>query len=225
MTKSDSISKLATALNKVQSEMTPVVKNASNPFFRSSYADLTAVWEHIRKPLTKEGLSVCQTTDNGNLITTLMHTSGEWISGSYSLVCAKQNDPMALGSSMSYARRYALAAIVGAVAETEDDDGNTASDKRVTTKPTVTPVTVTTIAPVIAPVASDIISAAQVTRLQTIAREQGLTPPTMKAYLKTWGYDSSKQIKKTDYTAISRWCERGGQDEPVTDNNEDLIPM
>ena len=60
------------------------------------------------------------------LITTLIHTSGQWISGEYWLNPAKPNDPQALGSATTYARRYALSALVGVCSE-EDDDGNAAT--------------------------------------------------------------------------------------------------
>jgi hypothetical protein len=122
---------LFAALSKAQSEMHGAIKNSTNPFFKSSYADLESVWEAIREPLTKNGLSVVQTTKmlpEGQLalITTLAHSSGESIVGEYPIL-ANDDSPQAIGSAITYARRYALAAIVG-VHQT-DDDGNAASKK------------------------------------------------------------------------------------------------
>lgn len=119
---SQSIAELAKALVKVQSELKAAKKDSENPFFRSHYADLNAVWEVCRGPLTKNGFAVVQAGDGDCLVTTLIHTSGEWIRGKMKLTPVKQNDPQAQGSALTYLRRYSLAAIVGIVAD-EDDDG------------------------------------------------------------------------------------------------------
>lgn len=128
MQMSEQINELAAALSKVQSAMKPAKKDSTNPFFKSKYADLSSVWEACKDELTKNGLAVCQTmesTERGEGVrTTLMHSSGQWISGVLVLNPAK-NDPQGIGSALTYARRYGLAAILGIV--TEDDDGNAAS--------------------------------------------------------------------------------------------------
>ena len=121
--KSESIGALAAALAKAQAAITGAVKDAANPFFKSKYADLESVWSACRKPLTDNGLSVVQTTDYTTeglmLRTTLLHSSGEWIAGDMP-VLTKDASPQAQGSGITYARRYALAAIVG-VYQTDDD--------------------------------------------------------------------------------------------------------
>lgn len=121
---------LATALAKAQAAMKPAKRSVENSFFKTSYADLADVWAACQEPLTSNGLSVSQTTDfdeNGIWIrTVLMHTSGESLEGRFPVRPLKP-DPQALGSATSYARRYALAAMVGVV--TEDDDGNEGSKK------------------------------------------------------------------------------------------------
>jgi hypothetical protein len=130
--KSEAINELAAALAKAQAKITGAVKNAANPHFRSSYANLEAVWDAIREPLTSNGLSVVQTTEaNTNtgafeLVTTLLHTSGQYIEGRFPILAVKQ-DPQSIGSATSYARRFALAAIVG-VYQT-DDDAETATTR------------------------------------------------------------------------------------------------
>ncbi len=124
MNQSESIKDLATALAKAQSEILGAVKDSKNGFFQSTYADLASVWDAIREPLTKNGLSVTQTTDfieaaGTCIVTTLLHSSGQWIKGTLPIVAVKQ-DPQAIGSAITYSRRYALAAIVG-VAQVDDD--------------------------------------------------------------------------------------------------------
>lgn len=123
MNQSSSIAALAAALAKAQAEMSGAAKDSANPYFKSKYADLESVWSACRKPLTDNGLSVIQTsqpTKHGlMLVTTLAHSSGEWIRG-YMPILAKDATAQSQGSGITYARRYALAAIVG-VYQTDDD--------------------------------------------------------------------------------------------------------
>ena len=137
MNKSDDIKELALALSKTQSILKGALKDSNNPFFKSKYADLASVWEACREPLAANGLSVVQmpcndTPDSVALETILMHTSGQWISSVFSMPVSK-HDAQAVGSAITYARRYALAAVVGIAPE--DDDGNLASGKSETAKP------------------------------------------------------------------------------------------
>lgn len=138
MPQSESIKELATALSKVQGELTYAKKDSANPFFKSRYADLESVWDACRNLLAKNGLSVIQMPGNyfeGRmwLVTRLCHTSGEWIEQEMSLPVTKP-DAQGAGSALTYMRRYALAAFVGVVQA--DDDANLA----VATKPTLKPV-------------------------------------------------------------------------------------
>lgn len=123
---------LATAMAKAQAEIKAALKDSKNPHFKSSYADLTSVWDACRNALTKNGLSVIQIPNfEGEevwLETRLLHASGESISGRYPLR-PQQQTPQGYGSALTYARRYSLAAMVGVVAD-EDDDGNAASAPR-----------------------------------------------------------------------------------------------
>ena len=124
---SQEIGKLAEALAKAQSIMEGAKEEATNPFFKSSYADLTSVWNACKKPLTDNGLAVFQTIENGGekiyLVTTLAHVSGQWMR-SYMPVMMTKQDPQGFGSAITYSRRYALSAMVGVCPE--DDDGETA---------------------------------------------------------------------------------------------------
>ena len=142
---SESIGALAAALAKAQGIMLGAAKDAANPFFKSSYADLASVWAACRAPLAANGLSVIQTTGidadgRAQLITTLAHSSGEWISGHYPVRPVK-DDPQGLGSAITYARRYALSAMVGIAPE--DDDAEAAMDRNAkpASKPVARPAT------------------------------------------------------------------------------------
>jgi hypothetical protein len=124
MKSSATIGKLAEALSKAQAEIKGAVKDSSNPFFKSKYADLESIWDAIRVPLTKNGLSVAQGTDflvevGTVVVTRLMHTSGEWIEACLPVMALKP-EPQAMGSAITYARRYSLAGMVGVV-QTDDD--------------------------------------------------------------------------------------------------------
>jgi hypothetical protein len=122
---SETIGALAAALSKAQADITGALKDSSNPFFKSKYADLASCWDACRKQLAANNLAVIQTIyvhwDSGQtmLSTTLAHSSGEWIRSDLP-VLAKDLSPQAQGSGITYARRYALAAIVG-LAQVDDD--------------------------------------------------------------------------------------------------------
>ena len=141
MEKSETIGKLTLALSKVQAQLKPAKENSKNPFFKSSYADLGAVWDSVRKLLAENELAIIQMpTDVGGLTTTLSHSSGEYISST--MYIPSKEDAHGVGSAISYARRYALASVVGVV--TGDDDGNGAvkgtpnASKKSTSKPKLT---------------------------------------------------------------------------------------
>lgn len=128
MRTSDSINDLASALAQAQAEMKPASIDATNPHFRSRYATLASVWEAARPVLSKHKLAIVQTLEAGEqlaLETRLVHASGQWVASSMPLLIDKQT-MQGLGSAVSYARRYSIAALIGIVAD-EDDDGNEAS--------------------------------------------------------------------------------------------------
>jgi hypothetical protein len=126
------IGELAKALAAAQKQMGVAVKDTSNPFFKSKYADLQSVWEACRGPLADNGLAVAQTTGPSyvegsiTVYTHLMHSSGQYLVSALSMKPVKA-DPQGVGSCITYARRYALAAMVGVYQA--DDDGNDASGK------------------------------------------------------------------------------------------------
>lgn len=126
----ENIAELAKALSAAQGKITGALKDSANPFFKSKYADLASCWDACRGPLSENGLAVIQTPeidDQGiTLLTTLAHSSGQWIKSRLRMV-PKDGSPQAAGSTLTYARRYALTAMVG-IAQV-DDDANEASGK------------------------------------------------------------------------------------------------
>ncbi len=136
MMQSEQINELAGALAKAQGQMENATKNKANPHFKSKYADLAAVLDAIRAPLSANGLSTVQTMQIAErciiLRTTLLHSSGQYIATDYPIAAGLK--PQEMGSAMSYGRRYSLTALVG-IAQ-DDDDANAAAN---TAPPAVTP--------------------------------------------------------------------------------------
>lgn len=138
-----------TALAKAQGEFETATKNQKNPFFNSKYLTLGGVIEIIRKPFSKNGLSFLQfptVKKEGNNSTTVIirtviaHESGETIENELSLpvtIGGRISDAQAIGSAITYARRYSLQSLVGISADEEDDDGNSACANTIETKPQI----------------------------------------------------------------------------------------
>lgn len=118
---------LAEALSDFQKDLPEVKFDAVNPAFKSKFATLGAVTKAVIPKLTEHGFafSVGSFVDNGLLIVDahLIHQSGESRSLQFPIT---ETNPQKIGSALTYARRYALTALTGVVAD-EDDDGNTAS--------------------------------------------------------------------------------------------------
>lgn len=128
MNRSDSLEKFAPAFVKAQREVKGARKSSVNPHFKSRYADLAEVEDACLDALNAQGIAVLQPVRSDGptaIVTTLLlHESGEWLSEDLGLT-AVQNTPQALGSAITYGRRYGLAAMVGVAPE--DDDGNAAT--------------------------------------------------------------------------------------------------
>jgi hypothetical protein len=109
--------------------MSDAKKLASNPFFKSKYADINSVREACIPALNENGICAMQPTVEINgkpfVKTILLHESGEWIAGYTEIICGKQNDAQSHGSGLTYARRYGLQSMTNL--GSEDDDGNAAS--------------------------------------------------------------------------------------------------
>ena len=144
--KSESITFITEALVGLQGELEGAKKDSTNPFFKSRYADLSSVWAAAREGLKKYKLAVVQLPGKDEfgdyLETILSHISGEFIGSKLYIspvadvkiyaVGDKQEvrsfvTPQAIGSAITYARRYALQSILGICPE--DDDGEAAMSR------------------------------------------------------------------------------------------------
>jgi len=130
MRTSEQINEIATALAKAQGEIESAAKDSKNPHFNTKYADLASVRAAIKTPLSANGIAVIQgvsTSEAGvHIETMLAHTSGQFIAETLTIPLGNKRDAQAVGSAVSYGRRYALMAIVGVAAD-DDDDGNIAT--------------------------------------------------------------------------------------------------
>lgn len=136
MERSESITKIAAAIGDFQKKVGKIKKASNNPFFKSKYASLADILDVIQEPLAESGLSILQMpVEEYKLQTILLHTSGEYISSTYTMIPVK-NDPQSIGSCITYQRRYAIGAILCLNID-EDDDGNKATfgDKKPNTIP------------------------------------------------------------------------------------------
>lgn len=121
------------AVRKAQAQIETVRKNGENPHFKSKYATLDEIWESVKKPLNDAGLIVlCDVyTANGErlLTTRLIHAAtGEEATCTFPIMAAT-NSPQAIGSAMTYARRYTLTALLEIVTgDGTDDDGEAAEN-------------------------------------------------------------------------------------------------
>lgn len=152
MEKSTSITKLAGALVGFSKDMDKIKKDSDNTFFKSKYASLSQIQDDIQLPLSKAGLIYTQHPETNNILTTiLIHVeSGEYMQSGFDIhpipeySTEKDKDkkvlwrseqshisPQALGSAITYAKRYALVAILGLNID-DDDDGNAASGRQET---------------------------------------------------------------------------------------------
>lgn len=127
MLTSDSITKIMPAFIKAQGNFAKALKTSTNPHFKSKYVALDGVIDAVAAPLREQGIAIMQMTDVEDartvLVTRLIHESGEWLGSRYPVHPVKA-DPQGEGSALTYARRYALMALVGIAPE--DDDGNAA---------------------------------------------------------------------------------------------------
>ena len=140
MKTSDTLSELAAALSAAQAEMKAAPMTGRNPHLKNKYATLNDIIDTARGPLAAHGLAYVQMPTSPTdlaygmigLRTRLLHKSGEWLEdemffpvdpGSNRAV----NPAQIAGGMLTYMRRYALAAMLGIVAD-EDADGNSPTE-------------------------------------------------------------------------------------------------
>lgn len=146
MIRSEKIEAVAAALLQVQGALTPVEKDGKNPFLGNGYATLGGVWEAARPLLQKAGIAVVQIPEETNgesvgLTTILVHAaSGQFIGGTLIVPVGAEKGKsaaQAVGSAVSYARRYGMSALLGITQE--DDDGNAAGGRQPQQQPAQRP--------------------------------------------------------------------------------------
>lgn len=125
------LGELAKALAAAQAEMKPAAKDSENPHFKSKYADLEAINEAARV-LSNHGIAVLCVpsgwTENRIIVRgMLVHSSGQSIEGVLEMPVSQPNNPQAVGSALSYSRRYLISSLANIAAG--DDDGNAAAEK------------------------------------------------------------------------------------------------
>jgi hypothetical protein len=126
MRTSETTDKIYKALIAAQKEMGKLSKDAENPFFKSKYASLENVLDLVKPVYLNHGIAIMQgggfrldRPEFLNVMTRLIHESGQWIETDFPIPLSKQ-DPQAAGSASSYGRRYGLKAIAS-LAEADDD--------------------------------------------------------------------------------------------------------
>ena len=124
---SDEIKEIATALSAFQGtleqpklEKEVKVRTKTGGEYKFKYADLSACVKAAAPALKEHGLSVTQIINNGKLITLLTHVSGQWFKSELTLP-SQSTDYQAFGSAITYLKRYSYCAILGIVADTDDD--------------------------------------------------------------------------------------------------------
>lgn len=174
------------AILAVQGEAPTLAKNATNPHFKSKYTPLDTIVETIGPILYRHKLvwmTLPGRDDRGEPALTyrLAHApTGEVLEGSMPLLLSK-NDAQGMGSAITYARRYALCAVLNLVAD-DDDDGARA------TKQASRP--------------SNLATDAQKKRLRTDITRNSLDGQTMRALMRAAGFTISDAEKVND--AINR---------------------
>ena len=127
MRTSTSISAIAKALAAASADLRNPAMDATNPGFKSKFISLVGLIDSLRAPLHAHGIIVLQPVSSPvagrvRVTTTLLHSSGEWMSSTADL--ASGATAQSFGTAVSYLRRYTLQAMLGVSGDADaDDDG------------------------------------------------------------------------------------------------------
>lgn len=233
MRRSDTIGQIADALAKAQGGIKNAAKEANNPHFGKAYADLASVRDACYVQLAQHGIAVVQSPEADGArvtVTTLLaHGSGEWIEGVLALQ-ARDATPQAVGSAITYGRRYGLASLVGVAPD--DDDGEGAQPGRdsggAKRKPQPRQTDERQDEPprreATAPSEPDVISTEQRKRLNAVRKEHGWSDADLKALLQRHGYASGKDIRPADYAGILEALQTGALPEREPGSDDEPLP-
>lgn len=207
MIKSEVIADLLSALSLAQKVIKGAVKDSENPFYKHNYADLASVWDACRDALSDNGLCVVQTIQqvdgdkNLHLETMLGHKTGQYII-SVTPIKSKDESPQAMGSAISYARRYALAAIVGVYQIDDDAEGTKQKGKPVVEQPSAK--TAKEVAGEVGEITKEVLVAA--------ARRSGIALANVKKHIeKTYDGRATDKLTKDEMKAVYNWILEGGK--------------
>jgi hypothetical protein len=123
------MSEIYKAIIEVQSKIEDVKRDTEGQVGNQkyNYATLDAVLEMLRPLLANNGLAVLQVPDGAWLKTKIIHKSGEVLEcGEYPI--GQHDKQQAIGSAITYGRRYALCAIFG-ISQVDDDGSEASKDK------------------------------------------------------------------------------------------------
>ena len=183
MNKSETITEIAKALAKFQSEVSDPERTKENEFLKAKYVTLDSLLQTVRPVLSENGLSFLQVPSTSKeevtVVTVLLHTSGEWFESDPFTLPLMKKDPQGVGSVVTYARRYSLSSILG-VAWDEDDDAQSNNETEVT---------------------KQILH--EVTELVKV---KGIPNETVASYIKTtFNKSSSKLLDLTELKQVKSW--------------------
>ena len=194
---SEHVNELYKALASAQAVLGRADKDGKNPHYRSRYATLTSVIEAVRPVFAEHGLSIMQHPHHNDgmvqLTTIIGHASGQWTRSVCSVPIGKRNDSHALGSAISYLRRYALASVACLVQD--DDDGNQVS--HVQRKSTPAP----------ARTAAPAMSAKQ---LEGRINDCEVSMPELLGWCEAHGKGDPRSYPRAKQAQLLAWLEKGG---------------
>ena len=183
MNRSETITEIAKALAKFQSEVSDPNRTKENAFLKSKYVTLDSLLQAVRPVLASNGLSFLQVPFTGadvvSVTTMLLHESGEWLESDPFTLPLMKKDPQGVGSVVTYARRYSLSSILG-VAWDEDDDAQSNNETELTKQ-----------------MAQEVFKLAEVKNVDN---------DTVKSYIKTtFNKASSKMLDLSELKQVKSW--------------------
>lgn len=200
LTFSEQVGELAKALAASRKKFEKVVKDASNPFFKSKYADLSNIIEATAVPLAEQGLSIIQgpgkvSDGRVELTTLLLHSSGQWIRCESEMLMAKQ-DAQGIGSAITYGRRYAEQSILNVAGE--DDDGNAAASRKPANNESNEQYDQRT-------EDQKVVMPSQAQAMHEAMKRTGKSEALVASYLKEKGYKQFEQVLRSDFQTVLKW--------------------
>lgn len=183
MNKSETITEIAKALAKFQSEVSDPERTKENAFLKAKYVTLDSLLQTVRPVLSENGLSFLQVPSTSKeevtVVTVLLHTSGEWFESDPFTLPLMKKDPQGVGSVVTYARRYSLSSILG-VAWDEDDDAQSNNETELTKQ--------------------------TLHELTELVNVKGIPNETVASYIKTaFNKSSSKLLDLTELKQVKSW--------------------